>query len=242
MPLPKLAKGSKIVILTGAGISAESGIQTFRDAGGLWNSYSIEQMATPQGFFSNPPLVWQFYLMRRKEILEAQPNAAHRALKELEDFVSPESFTLVTQNIDGLHRRAGSRSLTEIHGSLFRDKCTKCDYKINTSEIYAEVPPSCPKCGAMLRPDVVWFGESLNSSELQRAFLKLSIADLFIAVGTSGVVYPVSLFVYETKAYSIYVGMEEPENADGFNELRLGKAGTETPKLVAQLTGKIPIE
>ena len=236
MDLPVITPRSKIVVLTGAGISSESGIATFRDADGLWENHKVEDMATPEGFFRDPETVWRFYIQRRKQVLSATPNPAHRALAELEDYVENGNFLLVTQNVDGLHRRAGTRNLIEIHGSLFRDRCTKCDYRVETNELYEDVPPLCPHCKAMLRPDVVWFGENLHSQNLTRAFSSLAEADLYIAIGTSGIVYPVSMFVYETPAASVYVVVERPKNDDGFDEVVLGKAGETLPAIIRDIT------
>jgi len=236
MDVPVITPRSKIVVLTGAGISSESGIATFRDADGLWENHKVEDMATPEGFARDPETVWRFYVQRRKQVIAATPNPAHRALSDLENFVDEGNFLLVTQNVDGLHRRAGNNNLLEIHGSLFRDRCTQCNYRVETNELYEDVPPTCPHCKSMLRPDVVWFGESLHAQSLTRAFSSLAEADLYIAIGTSGIVYPVSMFVYETPASSLYVGVERPQNADGFDEVVLGKAGEKLPDIVKQLT------
>ena len=239
MGLSSFSGHSRVVVLTGAGISAESGISTFRDQGGTWEKFSIEEMATPEGFFSNPQRVWEFYQQRRRHVLKAKPNPGHKALRSLEKMVCSHNFELVTQNIDGLHRKAKTESLVEIHGSMYRDRCTQCSYVNERAVLYPSLPPYCPQCGSLLRPDVVWFGESLNQKDLTRTLMSLAVADFYLAVGTSGVVYPVSMFVYETKAYRIYVGMEAPANADGFDEIRLGKAGEVLPGLVKELASYV---
>jgi NAD-dependent deacetylase len=176
-----------IAILTGAGISAESGIPTFRGAAGLWNNYRAEDLATPEAFARDPELVWKWYEWRRGLIREAEPNRAHRALADLEQRVA--STVLVTQNVDGLHRRAGSRSILELHGSLFRTRCTREESIRERPDALEIIPPQCD-CGALLRPDVVWFGEALDHRILASASVAVAAADLLLIIGTSALVYP----------------------------------------------------
>ncbi|HSN69062.1 MAG TPA: NAD-dependent deacylase [Thermoanaerobaculia bacterium] len=181
----------RIAALTGAGISAESGIPTFRDAGGLWESYRAEELATPQAFAKDPALVWRWYEWRRGLIRDAVPNDGHLALASLEDVLGRRggTFTLITQNVDGLHRRAGSRSVIELHGNIFRVRCTREGNAVERTESFAELPPRCA-CGALLRPDVVWFGEMLPSGAIETASAAVADADLLLVIGTSGVVHP----------------------------------------------------
>lgn len=178
----------RVAVLTGAGVSAESGVPTFRDAQtGLWAKYDPLELATPQAFQRNPKLVWAWYAWRREMVGGVEPNAGHVALAELE-FLVPE-LTLVTQNVDGLHRRAGSRRVLELHGDITRVKCFDCDAPAAT---WADdpVPPLCSLCGGRLRPDVVWFGETLPVRELEQAMDAARLADVFLSVGTSALVYP----------------------------------------------------
>jgi NAD-dependent deacetylase len=181
----------RVVALTGAGISAESGIPTFRDAGGLWENYRAEDLATPEAFARDPELVWRWYEWRRGIIRDAVPNDGHLALASLEDVLTePErAFTLITQNVDGLHRRAGSRNVIELHGNIFRVRCTREGTTTERVEAFDALPPLC-SCGAGLRPDVVWFGEMLPAGAIETAAAAVSAADLLLVVGTSGVVHP----------------------------------------------------
>ena len=183
-----------ILVLTGAGISKESGIPTFRGKDGWYKQYSPEELATPSAFRKNPRLVWEWYNLRRKIILSAKPNIAHLKIAEIEKHKS--CFLLVTQNVDSLHKKAGSQKVIELHGNIFRTRCTVCgrlyteDYKIFKE---SELPPRCPHCGGLLRPDVVWFGEMLNQKDIEESFSFAQKADLILVVGTSGVVYPAAL-------------------------------------------------
>jgi NAD-dependent deacetylase len=178
-----------MVVLTGAGVSAESNIPTFREAQtGLWAQYSPEELATPQAFRRNPKLVWEWYAWRRDRVSQAEPNAGHLALAQLEQLKS--HFTLITQNVDGLHQRAGSRSVVELHGNINRTICSSDLQVVEAWSDTDEVPPRCPECGNFLRPDVVWFGESLPARTLQAAFEATQVCDLFLSIGTSGLVQP----------------------------------------------------
>lgn len=181
----------RITALTGAGISAESGIPTFRDAGGLWENHRAEELATPQAFARDPRLVWRWYEWRRSVIREAVPNDGHLALASLEDLLESNggSLALITQNVDALHRRAGSRNLIELHGNIFRVRCTREGTSEERTESFAELPPLC-SCGAILRPDVVWFGEMLPAGAIEAASDAVADSDLLLVIGTSGVVHP----------------------------------------------------
>ncbi len=187
-----------IVILTGAGVSAESGIGTFRDKGGLWEKHKVEDVATPEGFARDPDLVLRFYDMRREAIQQAQPNVAHHALAKLEA-AWPGQFLLVTQNVDDLHGRAGNERLIHMHGEHLNARCMACDVRTPWRGTLADRPP-CPACvQAALRPDVVWFGEMpYRMDEIDAA---LSTCDLFVSIGTSGAVYPAAGYVRNARAY-----------------------------------------
>lgn len=194
-----LAGSERIVVLTGAGVSAESGVPTFRDAQtGLWARYRPEDLATPSAFRRDPKLVWEWYAWRRELVTRAQPNAAHRALAELERR-APE-FTLITQNVDGLHQRAGSRSVIELHGNLTRTKCSEEETVVEHWADTGEVPPRCPRCGGRLRPDVVWFEESLPAEALALAFERSGACEVFLCVGTSTVVHPAAQLPFHALA------------------------------------------
>jgi NAD-dependent deacetylase len=178
-----------VVVLTGAGVSAESGVPTFRDAQtGLWAKYSPEELATPEAFRRNPKLVWEWYAWRRGLVAQAQPNPGHLALAELEG-LAPQ-FTLITQNVDSLHQRAGSRSMVELHGNLSRVICSRERRVVETWAETGELPPRCPECASYLRPDVVWFGETLPQRALEAALEAAALADVFISIGTSALVQP----------------------------------------------------
>ncbi|MFN2239308.1 MAG: NAD-dependent deacetylase [Thermoanaerobaculia bacterium] len=181
---------SRVVALTGAGISAESGIPTFRGPGGLWENHRPEELATPGAFARDPLLVWRWYEWRRDLVRRVSPNAAHEALARLERTLAGRGeLTLVTQNVDGLHRRAGSRSILELHGNLFRVRCPGEGTVEERMDPLGELPPMC-SCGSMLRPDVVWFGEMLPPGILEAAMAAVRSADLLLVIGTSGVVHP----------------------------------------------------
>ncbi len=177
-----------ITVLTGAGISAESGVPTFRDAQtGLWAQYDPQELASPHAFQQNPKLVWEWYQWRRELVAQANPNAGHDALVALEKRVP--NFTLITQNVDGLHTQAGSQNVIELHGNITKTKCFQNEHPITTWQD-DRVPPHCPQCDSLLRPDVVWFGESLPAMALYTAVNKSKNCDLFLSIGTSSVVHP----------------------------------------------------
>ncbi|RLJ70763.1 NAD-dependent deacetylase [Hydrogenivirga caldilitoris] len=179
----------KIRVLTGAGISAESGIPTFRGKDGLWNKYDPAELATPEAFEQNPKLVWEWYDWRRQLIAKAQPNEGHRIVAKMEELFS--DFWLITQNVDGLHQRAGSKKVIELHGNIWKVRCLNCgaEYYEYTTPL-PEIPPKCRECSGLLRPGVVWFGESLPVDALSKAYELSQNADVFIVVGTSALVYP----------------------------------------------------
>ena len=184
-----LRGAQRIAILTGAGVSAESGIPTFRDVQiGLWAQYRPEDLATPEAFVRNPKLVWEWYAWRREIVATARPNPGHYALAEMQ--CHTPRFTLITQNIDGLHQQAGSSDVLELHGNLGRTKCSRENMVIEQWPITDQVPPPCPRCGAPLRPDVVWFGEMLPRDVLEAAAQAATECDVFFSIGTSSLVEP----------------------------------------------------
>lgn len=231
----KLSKDTRLVVLTGAGISAESGIRTFRDADGLWEDHRVEDIATPKGFRADPARVWQFYKARYQAALAAKPNPAHLALVELESWLGA-NFSLITQNVDGLHSAAGSAHPLEMHGSLLRCFCTQCRSGYPLAEIDLETDlPACPDCGASLRPDVVWFGEIPYF--LEEIANLVENCDLFLMVGTSGVVYPAAGFVMAARfhgAKTVAVNLDKTENQSYIDEFHSGKAGEILPALVRE--------
>jgi NAD-dependent deacetylase len=185
-----------VAVLTGSGVSAESGVPTFREAQiGLWARYDPEELATPEAFARDPRLVWEWYTWRRELVEKAIPNPGHEALVELERRIP--SFALITQNVDGLHQRVGSRNVIELHGNIRRSKCSREDVVVEPREGDTDIPPSCPRCGAPLRPDVVWFGEALPIDALAPAFDVARNCDLFFSVGTSGLVQPAASLPFE---------------------------------------------
>ncbi len=179
----------KIAVLTGAGISAESGIPTFRGQDGLWKNFRAEELATPEAFNKNPSLVWEWYDWRRQLVAKAQPNEAHLFLAKMEKRL--EGLWIITQNVDGLHQRAGSKRVIELHGSLWKLRCVSCKREvIDHSVPLKSLPPRCQSCGGLMRPGVVWFGESLPESAIREAVRISEDTDVFLVVGTSAVVYP----------------------------------------------------
>ena len=224
-----------IVILTGAGISAESGIDTFRGGGGLWEQHRVEDVATPEAFARDPGLVLRFYDMRRTAIQEKLPNAAHFALAEL-DARWPGNLLIVTQNVDDLHTRAGARRVLHMHGEHLNAWCTSCDVRSRWTGPLLERPP-CPVCSARsLRPDIVWFGEMpYRMGDIHAA---LRAADLFVSIGTSGAVYPAAGFVQNARelgARTLELNLETSQGSHWFHESRLGLATEVVPAWVAEM-------
>ncbi len=232
-----MAKFDKIVILTGAGISAESGISTFRDKDGVWAKYDVEEVATPMAFARNPVLVHDFYNMRRRGLHTVKPNAAHAALAELEAKMPADAVTVVTQNVDNLHEAAGSKNLIHMHGELFKAWCKACDEKMRwTDDMTAS--STCPACKAAgkMRPNIVWFHEM--PYEMDRIYGLLGECDLFVSIGTSGNVYPAAGFVAEARgngAHTIELNLEPSEGASMFAEAIHGKASVIVPAFVKRV-------
>lgn len=199
----KVASARSITVLTGAGISADSGVPTFRGADGLWQSFRPEELATPEAFARDPILVWQWYNWRRERIAETVPNAAHEAIVELERRCP--SFWLITQNVDGLHRAAGSAKLSEIHGNIWMTRCTGCRAVEPNRDIPIAIPPRCGSCGALQRPHIVWFGEALSSGDMACCAEAVESCELFLVIGTSGMVYPAAGFASAAKNAGAFV-------------------------------------
>lgn len=193
-----LASARNVTILTGAGISADSGVPTFRGADGLWRNFRAEDLATPEAFERDPRLVWEWYNWRRELIATKQPNPAHDALVKLEQRWTDRMW-LITQNVDGLHCAAGSQRLSEIHGNIWKVRCTGCGVISENREIPLPILPTCPLCHAQLRPHIVWFGESLREEDLRRCNQVIRSCDLLLVIGTSGVVYPAAGFASVAK-------------------------------------------
>jgi NAD-dependent deacetylase len=235
-----LRRARHVVVLTGAGVSAESGLPTFRDAlTGLWARHRPEDLATPEAFERDPRTVWAWYRMRREAALAAEPNLAHLALARLETQVL--RFTLITQNVDGLHRRAGSRNVVELHGDLTRARCSRDGTVVERWEEPGDggEPPRCESCGAYLRPDVVWFGEQLPEEALRQAWTAVYDCDLFLAVGTSNLVEPAASLPWLAAAQGATVGvintsMEGQRSGVGIHHLP-GPAGQVLPELVGAI-------
>ena len=225
----------RIVILTGAGVSAESGLGTFRDKDGLWTQYDLAEVATPEGFARNPGLVHDFYNARRANALAATPNAAHHALARLEGAAKADVL-IVTQNIDDLHDRAGSQALIHMHGEVMGALCAACGHRWPAPRLMAPDDP-CPSCGApATRPDIVWFGEM--PYRMEEIYQAVAAADLFASIGTSGEVYPAAGLVEEARmagALTVEINLE-PTNRPGlFEEVRVGPAATAVPDWVSEL-------
>ncbi len=226
----KLVRARKVVALTGAGVSQESGISTFRDKDGLWQKFKPEELATPQAFRKNPKMVWEWYDYRRKVIQTVAPNPAHLALAEFEKLFP--NFNLVTQNVDSLHQKAGSKNLIELHGNIYRNKCFTCE-KLYLDSYFdsQEIPPRC-SCGGLLRPDIVWFGELLPENAIDKAQKLSSQAQVFFSIGTSAMVYPAAWLPYlakENEAFVVEINTCETEISPWVAELLLGKAGEILP-------------
>jgi len=212
----------KIIFVTGAGISQESGIPTFRGKDGLWRNYDAMKLATINAFNENPNLVWEWYNERRSNIFAAQPNQGHKAIAELEKYVK---VVILTQNIDGLHQKAGSSDVLELHGSIIKIKCSVCNFKDEILTEFSKIPPLC-KCGNILRPDVVWFGESLPLDIWQKAIVSAKECDLMVIVGTSLVVSPANMLPLYAKQNDAVLIEINPEDTEMSSEMDLTIRGT----------------
>jgi len=222
----------KIVFVTGAGISQESGIPTFRGKDGLWRNYNAMELATIDAFYKNPKLVWEWYNERRGNIFAAQPNLGHKAITELKKYAE---VVILTQNIDGLHQKAGSTKVLELHGSIVKIKCSVCNFKDEIITEFSEIPPLC-KCGNILRPDVVWFGESLPQDVWQKAIIFSSQCDLMIIAGTSLVVSPANtlpIYAKQNNAILIEINPEKTEMSSEMDLVIRNTSASALPEFVS---------
>jgi NAD-dependent deacetylase len=235
--IASLHEGARLLVLTGAGVSAESGVPTFRGMGGIWERYPVEELASPQGFRRDPELVWRFYSERRRHAKACAPNPGHAALAAIEQRLG-DRFLLATQNVDGLHGRAGSSRMVELHGGLFRSKCSGCDREPFLDEaLHLDALPRCDRCQGLLRPDIVWFGEMLDPRHLERveAFVAGPGPLVFLAVGTSGAVWPAAGFVEMARqrgAETWLVNLGEADNASAFDYVIDAPSGEVLPSLL----------
>ncbi len=237
--LSLLRKASKLAVLTGAGVSQESGLRTFRDAQiGLWAQYKPEDLASPQAFARDPKLIWDWYAWRREAVKGARPNPGHHALVELEKRIP--HFTLITQNVDGLHRMAGSRNVLELHGNIQRVRCADCFLVAESWGDDSESVPRCQACGGLLRPDVVWFGEALPRDQLEAAVEAARSCDVFFSVGTSGVVQPAASLAHAARnrgAIVVEINAEATPLSYKADYVFQGRSGEILPELVRAVFG-----
>jgi NAD-dependent deacetylase len=230
----KLHQSQNVVVLTGAGVSAESGVPTFRGQDGLWRQYRAVDLATPQAFQRDPRLVWEFYQWRRQLLQPMQPNPAHLALAELERRLT--RFTLITQNIDGLHTVAGSRNLIELHGNIWQLRCTGCGQIQEDRRLDLPSLPVCHHCEAPLRPHVVWFGEMLDPEDLAKTYAALQTCQVMLIIGTSGLVQPAAsmgAWAKQHRAFVAEMNLEATPQSSQYDLALQGKAGELVPQLLA---------
>lgn len=230
----KLANATAVTVLTGAGISADSGVPTFRGAEGLWKDFRPEELASPDAFDRNPRLVWEWYNWRRELLATKEPNPAHTALVELEQRV--DNFWLITQNVDGLHSLAGSQRLSEIHGNIWKVRCTQCGEITPNRDVPIAILPECSTCQGLLRPHIVWFGESLDPEDLQKSFDALRTCEILLIIGTSGVVYPAASFgpvAKDNGAFVAELNLDPTPNSDLVDVAIQGRAKDLVPQLIA---------
>ncbi len=231
--LNKLLQAKKIVFFTGAGISAESGIPTFRGKDGIWNKLKPEELANFNAFMRNPEMVWEWYNHRKKIIHDSKPNPGHLAISDFQNYF--DNVTVVTQNIDNLHRRAGSKKIFELHGNIERNYCIDCHTYYNEELDFSNGIPKC-KCGGLIRPDVVWFGEFLPQDQFEGGEKAAINSDIFFVVGTSAIVYPAAGLVYSAKragSYIVEVNIEPTEISSICNESFFGEAGKILPEMLS---------
>lgn len=229
----RLQRTRSVAVLTGAGISADSGVPTFRGQDGLWRNFRAEDLATPEAFSRDPRLVWEWYDWRRSLIATKSPNAAHQALVELERRC--ERFWLITQNVDGLHAVAGSQSLIELHGNIWKVRCTQCGGVSENHDVPIAILLYCTDCGGLLRPHIVWFGESLNPEDMARSEAALHACELLLIIGTSGVVYPAAAFASVARAAGAFVAelnLDPTPNSSLVNMSLQGRAKEIVPQLL----------
>jgi NAD-dependent deacetylase len=229
----RLANAKAVTVLTGAGISADSGIPTFRGAEGLWKNFRPEELASPEAFEKDPRIVWEWYNWRRELIASKAPNEAHHTLVELEQ--RTEQFWLITQNVDGLHPKAGSQRLSEIHGNIWKVCCTECSQVFDNLEVPLPALPLCQVCKGLLRPHIVWFGESLDPQDLQHSYAALQACDLLLIIGTSGMVYPAASFGPVAKdqgAFVVECNLDPTPNSTLVDLAIQGKAKDIVPQIL----------
>ncbi len=232
----KLVQATRVTVLTGAGVSAESGVPTFRGADGLWRRYRAVDLATPEAFERDPGLVWEFYGWRRELLAPLQPNPAHLALVEMERRLP--RFSLITQNIDGLHQAAGSRNVVELHGNIWWVRCTQCRQISEDRRVPLPRLPACETCGGLLRPHVVWFGETLDANVVEQAYNAVEHCQVMLVIGTSALVQPAAsmgLHARRSGAFVAEINLEATPNSEFSDRTILGKAGEILPQLVANL-------
>lgn len=239
--IEKLYSAKSVAVLTGAGVSAESGIKTFRDPDGLWAKFNPAELASVNGFMSNPELVWEWYSMRMDVIRNSEPNKGHYAIAELEKMFP--AFTLITQNVDRLHQRAGSQNVLELHGNIVENHCFKCKapFKGETSLPDKQLP-KCPECGGNIRPSVVWFGENLPVKALNGAEHAAKLADVFFTIGTSGEVYPAAnlpLIAKDSKAFVVEINPNTTALTPYLDLHLSGASGEIMPIIIEQLSNKM---
>ena len=230
----KLLNARSVTILTGAGISADSGVPTFRGADGLWNNFRPEELASPDAFERDPTLVWEWYNWRRELLSTKRPNPAHEALVKLEKQI--ENFWLITQNVDGLHPAAGTTKLSEIHGNIWKVRCTNCGKVEFNDDVPIAILPHCDTCQGLLRPHIVWFGESLAQEDLDKSFQALRTCELLLIIGTSGLVYPAASFApiaKEQGAFVVELNLDPTPNSDLVDVSIQGRAKDLVPLLVS---------
>ncbi|HEX5646087.1 MAG TPA: NAD-dependent deacylase [Nitrospira sp.] len=229
----RLAATHSVVVLTGAGISADSGVPTFRGTDGLWRNVRAEDLATPEAFARDPRLVWEWYNWRRELIATKRPNAAHEAVAQLERQHS--QFWLITQNVDGLHRTAGLHKLSEIHGNIWRVRCTGCQRVTENIDVPIQILPICEDCRSLLRPHIVWFGEALADEDLRQSSAALRSCDLCLIIGTSGIVYPAAGFASiakEAGAFIVEINLDVTPHTSLVDISLQGRAKDVVPLLV----------
>lgn len=231
----KILSSRSVTVLTGAGISADSGVPTFRGADGLWKNFRPEELASPEAFERDPQLVWEWYNWRRELLSTKSPNPAHDALVQLESLLP--KFWLITQNVDGLHALSGTQKLSEIHGNIWKVRCTQCHRITPNREVPLPYPPKCSTCSGLLRPHIVWFGESLEPEVLEHCYAALSDCEILLIVGTSGVVYPAASFAPVAKnqgAFVVEFNLETTPNSSIVDVSFQGRAKELVPMLLPQ--------
>ena len=228
----RLKVARSVTVLTGAGISADSGVLTFRGADGLWRNFRAEDLATPEAFERDPRLVWEWYNWRRELIATRKPNPAHDAVAAMERRFS--RFWLITQNVDGLHRDAGSTKLSEIHGNIWKVRCTACGLVEDNHQVPIPIPPSCTACHKMVRPHIVWFGESLAAEDLAKSYEAIESCEVLLIIGTSGLVYPAASFApvaKSTGAFVVEINLDATPNSGVVDVALQGRARDVVPLL-----------